>query len=137
MSTPVSSWRWAQCPVFGLTLQDRCGAAGQSPEPHQGVRSIEQIGLIYSIIVLSHIVGSVGSIIPNVKYFSCSVGAHGIFRELRKPRVCSLCLSCLSQIPRGFMSCRLKIPCLGKMNLSLRPCREEEMPWSEGITGGI
>lgn len=56
MSTPVSSWGWAQCPVFDVTLQDRCGTAGQRPEPHQRVRSIseegntEQIGLIYSII---------------------------------------------------------------------------------------
>lgn len=44
------------CPVFDVTLQDRCGTAGQRPELHQRVRSIteegntEQIGLIYSII---------------------------------------------------------------------------------------
>lgn len=47
-----------------FTLQDRCGTAGQSPDPQQGVRSIteegstEQIGFIYSIIVLPNIFGS-------------------------------------------------------------------------------
>lgn len=78
MSTPVSSWGWAQCPVFDLALQDGCGTAGQSPEPHQGVRtitgegSIEQIGLIYSIVVLPHIFGSVDSSIPGVRCLSVS-----------------------------------------------------------------